>query len=159
MLDRREVPTRNFSVPDRDYILHIQDGFHRQGFMRHIGARIAELGPGTCTLIVDFSDDLVEQHGFFQGGVVAALCDNAAAYAAFTLIEVEQSMLTVGYQVNLVAPASGSKLKAAGEVVRIGRMLTVCRVLATAVASSAAEQVCALATVTMMTLTSRGDGR
>jgi acyl-coenzyme A thioesterase PaaI-like protein len=58
-----------------------------------------------------------------------------------------------------VAPASGYKLKAAGDVVRFGRMLTVCQVLATAVARSAAEQLCALATVTMMTLTSRGDGR
>ena len=152
------MPAQNFSVPDPDYILRIQDSFNRQGFMRHIGARIAELGPGTCTLIVDFSDHLVQQHGFFHGGVVGALCDNAGAYAAFTLIEAEQSMLTVEYKVNLVAPASGHKLKAAGEVVRFGRTLTVCQVLATAVTSSGAEQLCALATVTMMTLTSRGDG-
>lgn len=71
------MPAKNFSVADPDYILRIQDSFNRQGFM--------------C-------DDLLQQHGFFHGGVVGALCDNAGAYAAFTLIEAEQSMLTVEYQ-------------------------------------------------------------
>jgi acyl-coenzyme A thioesterase PaaI-like protein len=86
------------------------------------------------------------------------MCDNAGAYTAFTLIDAEQTVLTVEDKVNLVAPASGHKLKAAGEVVRFGRTLTVCQVLATAVTSSGAEQLCALSTVTMMTLTWQGDG-
>ena len=127
--------------------------------MRHIGARIAELGPGTYTLIVDFSDDLVQQHAFSEGGAVGALRDNAGAYAAFTLIEAEQSMLTVEYKVNLAAPASGYKTQRSRRSGALWPDANRLQVLATAVASSAAEQLCALVTVTMMTLTSRGDGR
>jgi uncharacterized protein (TIGR00369 family) len=153
------VLSKNLRVVDPDYVARIRDSFSRQGFMRHLGARIDHLGPGTCTLAVDFKDDLAQQHGFFHGGLVGALCDNAGAYAAFTLIEADQSMLTVEYKVNLMAPAKGQLLKAKGEVVRSGRTLTMCQVHAFATDGAGAEELCAMATVTMMTLTSRGDGK
>jgi uncharacterized protein (TIGR00369 family) len=122
-------------VPDLNYVSRIRDSFDRQGFLRYIGARIDELAPGQCTIVVDFRDELAQQHGFFHGGLVDALCDNAGACAAFTLIDADQSMLTVEYKVNLVAPASGP-LKAIGEVVRAGRTLTVCHVQGVAVEES-----------------------
>jgi uncharacterized protein (TIGR00369 family) len=153
------VLPKNLRVVDPDYVSRIRDSFDRQGFMRHLGARIDHLGPGKCTIAVDFRDELAQQHGFFHGGLVGALCDNAGAYAAFTLIAADQSMLTVEYKVNLVAPAKGEILKAMGEVVRSGRTLTMCQVHAFAVDGSGNEELCGMATVTMMTLTSRGDGK
>jgi uncharacterized protein (TIGR00369 family) len=153
------VLSKNLRIVDPDYVSRISDSFNRQGFMRHLGVRIDHLGPGTCTLAVDFRNELAQQHGFFHGGLVGALCDNAGAYAAFTLIEADQSMLTVEYKVNLVAPAKGRMLKATGEVVRAGRTLTMCQVHASAADDLDGEHLCAIATVTMMTLTSRGDGK
>lgn len=153
------MPLRKIPVPDPNYVERIKDSFDRQGFMRHIGGRIEELGPGRCVIVADFRDELAQQHGFFHGGVVGALGDNAGAYAAFTTIEANQSMLTVEYKINLLAPAKGRLLRAAGEVVRAGRTLTVCQVRISAVDDAKGEQLCGLATVTMMTLTSRGDGK
>lgn len=153
------VSPQELHVPDPHYVERIQDSFNRQGFMRHIGARIEELGPGRCVIAVDFREELAQQHGFFHGGLVGALGDNAGAYAAFTLIEASQSMLTVEYKINLVAPAQGQILKAVGEVVRAGRTLTVCQVRVLAVDDAGEARLCGLATVTMMTLTSRGDGK
>jgi len=147
-----------FRAPDANYHARITDSFNRQGFMRLVGARIEALAPGQCIIAADFRDDLAQQHGFFHGGLVGALADNAGAYAAFTLIDATQSMLTVEYKINLLAPAKGRALKAIGEVVRPGRTLTVSQVRVL-VTDDAGEQLCALGTVTMMTLMTRGDGK
>ena len=49
-------------------------------------------------------------------------------------------------------PAKAAKLKAAGEVVRAGRMLSVSQVHLYGVDEAGEEQLCALATVTLATL-------
>jgi uncharacterized protein (TIGR00369 family) len=148
-----------FRAPDADYHARITDSFGRQGFMRLIGARIEALAPGQCTIAVEFREELAQQHGFFHGGLVGALADNAGAYAAFTLLDATQSMLTVEYKVNLLAPANGSLLKAMGQVVRAGRTLTLSQVRVLVSGGAAEALLCALGTVTMMTLATRGDGK
>jgi uncharacterized protein (TIGR00369 family) len=125
--------------------------------MDHIGARIVKLAPGLCIVEAPFRQELAQQHGYFHGGVVGALADNAGAYAAFTMIEAQQSMLTVEYKVNLLAPAKGQTIIARGEVLRAGRVLTVCE-SKVSVMQDGVETLCASGLVTMMTLTSRGDG-
>jgi uncharacterized protein (TIGR00369 family) len=127
--------------------------------MRLLGARIDALGPGRCVIAIDFRDELTQQHGYFHGGSVGALADTAGAYAAFTLIEADQSMLTVEYKINLLAPAQGLALLAVGEVIRAGRRLTVSQTQVSALDAAGEARLCAVAMVTMMALTSRGDGK
>lgn len=146
------APPRNPYFRER-----ILSSFGRQGLMRHLGARVDVVEAGSCEVVLDFREEVAQQHGYFHGGVVGALADNAGAYAAFTLIGPEESMLTVEYKVNLLAPALGQRLRAAGTVVRAGRTLTVSEVRV-AVERDGAAKLCALATVTLMTLRTRGDG-
>jgi acyl-coenzyme A thioesterase PaaI-like protein len=64
--------------PDLDFApiaKRIREGVGLQGFMTHIGAEISELARGTCTLAVDRRPELLQQHGFFHGGVTAFLVD------------------------------------------------------------------------------------
>lgn len=145
-------------VRDANYDARIRESFSRQGFMGYLGAQIEEMGPGRCVVAVPFRKELAQQHGYFHGGVVGALADNAGAYAAFTLIEADQSMLTVEYKLNLIAPASGVSLRAVGHVVRAGRALTVSKVDVFVHDEACERRLCAVGIVTMMTLMSRGDG-
>jgi len=144
------------TVRDPNYQQRVLDSFGRQGFMRHIGASIERLGPGECTIVVPFGDEVAQQHGFFHGGVVGAVADNAGAYAAFTLIEADQSMLTVEYKVNLIAPGHGDTLRAEAHVLKGGRTLTISRVDLFACEDDRRRH-CATALVTMMLLQGRGD--
>ncbi|MBY0612438.1 MAG: PaaI family thioesterase [Beijerinckiaceae bacterium] len=145
-----------FEPRDPDYEARIKGSFARQGFMAHLGARIGALGPGLCVITADFRPEVSQQHGFFHGGVIGALADNAGAYAAFTLIEAHQSMLSVEYKINLLAPGHGDRLRAVGKVIRPGRTLTVSAV-DIFVEKDGAETLCATALVTLMTLANRGD--
>jgi len=151
-----EYVMSDFIIRDPDFEARVRDSFGRQGFMRHMGASIEELAPGRCVLSLPYRDEVGQQHGYFHGGAVGAVADNAGAYAAFTLIEAGQSMLTVEYKLNLLRPAAGEQLRAVAEVIRAGRSLTVCQVDVFAV-NGARETHCATALVTMMLLVGRGD--
>jgi len=102
---------------------HIRRNVMRQGFMTHVGAEISELSSGGCELSVDRRPELLQQNGFFHGGVTAFLIDNATTIAAATVKG--QAALTAEYKLNLLAPASGERLICRARVVKPGRQLSI----------------------------------
>lgn len=134
-----------------------RDSFDRQAFMATLGARLTRVEPGLVEIEAAYRPDLTQQHGFFHGGVVGALADNAGGYAAFTLLPEGWSILTAEFKVNLVAPAVGDVLRARSKVLKSGRTLTLCLSEVFAVVEGA-EKLCAVATVTLMGLPGRSDG-
>ena len=146
------MPAKEFSARDPNYVERIRGAFGRQGFLRLIEARIAELAPGRCVIVADFRAALAQQNGFFHGGLIGTLADAAGACAASTLLESGQWLLTAEYKVNFLAPANAAKLKAVGEVVRAGRTLSVSEVHLYGAGEAGDERLCALATVTLAIL-------
>lgn len=132
------------------------DSFGRQSFMKTIGARLTQVEPGRVRIDLDRDPGLCQQHGFFHGGVVGTVADNAGGYAAFSLLGEGDSILTVEYKLNLVAPARGERLIARGEVVRSGRTLIVCR-SDVSVEEDGVEKPCATMLGTFMALHDRSD--
>ena len=105
----------------------VRDSFGRQGFMRHLGARIVHLRHGFCWLSAPFRPELTQQHGYFHAGVTSALVDSAGGYAGLSTFTVDDSVLTVDFTVNLLAPAIGERLEAEATVIKSGRTLAVCQ--------------------------------
>jgi uncharacterized protein (TIGR00369 family) len=157
--DTPPIVKKTFDVRDPHYIDRIKSTFARQGFLRHCGVRLEDVGPGRCIVAADFGENVAQQHGYFHGGFIGGLADAAGAIAAATLMEATQSLLTVEYKINLLAPAQGPTLRAIGEVVRAGRTLSVSQVNLINIDGAKEQVLCAMATVTVITLTSRGDGR
>ena len=144
------------AAPNPDFAIRVRESFARQNFMGHIGAKLLEVVPGGCTIGLDYAPYLTQQHGFFHGGVIGTLADNAGGYAAFTLAPADASILTVEYKLNLVSPGGGDRLLATGQVLRPGRTLVVCesRVFAE---KDGNQKLCAVALVTLMLMAGRSD--
>ena len=102
----------------------VEQGFAKQGFMQTLGARLSAVDSGTCEIRLDFDPKLTQQHGLFHGGVVATLADNAAGFAAYSLMADGRQPLTVEFKISLLAPAKGALLIARAEVLRAGRSLS-----------------------------------
>jgi uncharacterized protein (TIGR00369 family) len=117
-----------YSPPDPVWEERIRASFAKQGAMRHIGASIAHVTPGSCIINVPFRDELAQQHGYFHAGITSAVADSAGGYAALTLFPANAEVLTVEFKINLIAPAHGDLLVAEANVVRSGRTLTICAV-------------------------------
>lgn len=117
----------------------VRASFARQALMGTLGAELADIADGRVTIAVPIEQRLSQQHGYLHAGVVVAALDSACGYAALSLMPEDAEVLTVELKVNLLAPASGDRLVAEGEVVRAGGTLTVCR--GNAYAEQGAERV------------------
>ena len=118
------MPDCAFEPRNPDFEAATRDSFARQGLMRHLGVEIADIAPGFVELQVPFEENLTQQHGHFHGGVMGAIADRAAGYAAFTLAP-PGSDVSVEYKINMTAPGDGDRLVARGTVKRAGRTLIV----------------------------------
>jgi uncharacterized protein (TIGR00369 family) len=124
------VATKNvraFAPADAGFGQRTRESFARQGVMAYLGATLERVEPGFVEIALPFRPELSQQHGFFHAGVVATIADSAGGYAAFTLFPAEAGVLTVEFNVNLLAAADGQRIVAAGEVIRSGRTITVSR--------------------------------
>ena len=129
MTDRAGEHEPDGSTDDVDaaVVERVRASFARQGVMATLGAELAEVAAGQVAIALPIEPRLSQQNGFLHAGVVVAALDSACGYAALTLMPADAEVLSVEFKVNLLAPASGGRLLAEGEVVRAGRTLTVCR--------------------------------
>ena len=104
----------------------IRTALNAQGFLHHMGASVDEVAHGRVVMSVTKRPELLQQHGFFHGGVIAFLVDNATTAAAGTVVDrATQTCLTAEYKLNIVAPALGDRLACSATVVKPGRRLTI----------------------------------
>jgi uncharacterized protein (TIGR00369 family) len=105
----------------------VRASFERQGLMATLGASITSVENGAVEIRLQPRDELGQQHGYLHAGVVIAVIDSACGYAALSLVDAPDEVLTVELKANLLAPAGGGELRARGRVLRAGRTLTVCQ--------------------------------
>lgn len=126
----------------------------QQGLMKHIGAEVLELSPGFCATTVTRRPELLQQLGFFHGGTIAFLIDNATAIAASTLLRAGQAVLSAEYKINFLNPGRGERLICRAEVLKPGRTLSIVKADVVAVLEDGTEShvATALATIAVVTL-------
>ncbi|OEJ24346.1 thioesterase [Streptomyces agglomeratus] len=120
-----------------------------QPFSRLLGARITAFGDGAAVLELDIRDELLQQNGFLHGGVLAYAADNALTFAGGSALG--PAVLTGGFSIQYVRPATGTTLIARATVVHGGRRQAVCRCDLFAVDGEGAETLCAVAQGTVLT--------
>jgi len=110
---------------DPAFAERVRDSFARQSFMTTLGAELVRVEPGSCEIQLPYREDLCQQHGYIHAGVTTTLADNAAGYAAYSLMPADSSILTVEFKVNLLAPALGERPIARAHVRRAGKTISV----------------------------------
>jgi uncharacterized protein (TIGR00369 family) len=141
---------------DKGIEQRIQNSFHRQGLMAHLGASLHSIRRGLVTIRMPFRPELSQQHGYFHAGGTSAIADSAGGYAAFTMFPEDSSVLTVEFKVNLLDPAQGDALEATGKVVKSGKTLTICQLEVFAV-SGHRRSLVAIGQQTLMCMAGRQD--
>ena len=104
----------------------IRESFARQDYMATIGAELTSVTPGAVEIRLAVRTGLLQQHQFVHAGVVSAIADSAAGYAALSLLDEGRDVLTAEFKINLLAPAQGEHLVARSRVIRSGKRLSVC---------------------------------
>ncbi|MGW9495898.1 PaaI family thioesterase [Streptomyces prasinus] len=100
-----------------------QQALDGQPFSRLLGARVTAFGDGGATLEIDVRAELHQQNGFLHGGVLSYAADNALTFAGGTALG--PYVLTGGFSIQYLRPATGRTLRARAEVVHAGRRAVV----------------------------------
>jgi uncharacterized protein (TIGR00369 family) len=118
---------RQHTPRDPDFARRCQESCASQPAMsRLFGGKMISIEPGYCEIHIATQPDFLQQLGNFHGGIVGALADSAAGYAALSLLEPGLEVVTVEYKISFLAPAFGEYLVGRGEVLRSGRTLHFC---------------------------------
>ncbi len=110
---------------DQSLLARLSPVIDSQNFIQHLGVEIERLAEGSCEISIAYSDKWSQQDGYFHGGIIGTLADNAAGLAAATTLKGDGNCLTAEYKLNLLAPAEGDKLIARASVIKSGRTLVV----------------------------------
>ena len=154
---QREMLTMAGFLPGTDdYAVRIGESFAKQGFMDTLAAQLIRVEPGCVEIGFPFSRHLTQQHGFVHAGALAAVVDTAGGFAALSLFDAGDGVLTVEFKINLLAPADGERFVARGQVIRTGRTMTVTKGEVVAI-KDGRETVCAVMQQTMLRITGRAN--
>jgi uncharacterized protein (TIGR00369 family) len=139
-----------------NYEKKVRESFEHQAFMEFIGAKLIDIKPGYCEIHLPYKKELSQQHGFFHAGIIGTIADNTGGYAAYSLMSVDTSILSVEYKLNFVSPGDGELLIGRGKVIKPGRTLTVCR-SDIFVVKKENEKLCATCLMTLMSMKGMAD--
>jgi uncharacterized protein (TIGR00369 family) len=128
----------------------VQTSLDRQGMMVHLGVRLLQVGPGTVTLALPYSDRVTQQQGGFHGGAMGALADIAGGYAALTVVPEGMEVTTVEYKINFLSAFQGGELQATGRVVKGGKRIVVTTAEVVHVATDGTRRDCAVMQQTLV---------
>ena len=104
----------------------IRASFENQTMMATMGARLDSVESGKVSISSPVLEGFRQQQDFAHGGLIFALGDTAAGYAALSVMPIDVEVMTVELKINLMAPAPASgTLIAEGKVLKPGKRLVV----------------------------------
>jgi len=104
----------------------VKASFAKRGLMTTLGATLEGVSPGMVEIVVSPNPAILQQHGFVHGGVVSAIADSAAGYAALSLMPADTGALTTEFKITSCTCGS-ERILARGRVVKAGRTLALAR--------------------------------
>ena len=90
-------------------------------FFGLMGIEIVSFGGGEAVLAMEVRPDMLNGAGWLQGGIYAALADEAMALALFTLLDGEETIATISQTTSYFSGISAGRIFAEGSVLRHGR--------------------------------------
>jgi uncharacterized protein (TIGR00369 family) len=92
-------------------------------FVNFMGVEVPELGHGFARFVLPVKHNFLNSQGFLQGGVIAALADEAVAYALFSMVSDGEMISTVEMKINFLAPVQQGTIEARAHVTKRGRTI------------------------------------
>ena len=112
-------------VLNTNYKASVQEIFEKAAFVNDVGIHLTGCGPGWCETELAITPRHYQHHDFIHAGVQATIADHTAGAAATTLIRNNELVLSAEFQLHLLSPARGEKLRCKATVLKAGRRLIV----------------------------------
>jgi len=109
-----------------DFKQRIEKHLIKQEFMHHIGFKLDLIEAGKVEGRMNLKEIHLQQAGLVHGGVIATVADIVAGFSAYSLVGVDEKVVTGKLKVSYLRPAKGEILWAKGWVLKQGRKINFC---------------------------------
>jgi acyl-CoA thioesterase len=93
-------------------------------FIKFVGITVPQLGRGYARFVLPFKPDLANSIGLMQGGVIAALADEAVAFALYSLVKDGDTFNTVEMKINFLGAVKEGDVVAEAHIAKRGRTIS-----------------------------------
>jgi uncharacterized protein (TIGR00369 family) len=93
-------------------------------FIKFVGITAPQLGKGYARFLLPFKPELANTIGLMQGGVIAALADEAVAYALYSLVADGETFNTVEMKINFLGAVKEGEVTAEAHIAKRGRTIS-----------------------------------
>lgn len=104
----------------------IADKLTRQHFMKHIGFGLTKIEAGYIEGSAPVAPFLRQQDGRVHGGVTATVADLVTGFAAFSLVGMDDRVVTSDLKISYFSPGTGDTIFGRGWVIKPGKRLHYC---------------------------------
>jgi uncharacterized protein (TIGR00369 family) len=98
-----------------------------KGIDGYLGIEVERFEPGLLVAAFDVRDDLITMIGNMHGGCIAALVDHCLGVILYPVMGEGYWAATTEFKVNYLAPVSGGRVRATGEIASMTSRLAVVR--------------------------------
>ena len=95
-------------------------------YVSYLGIELLKIEEGFIEAQMPLTDEQRQYSGVSHGGVLAALADTIAGFAAYTMTPLDKDVLTAEMKISFFRAAWGNALRAKGYIVKPGRRLHFC---------------------------------
>ncbi|MDH6312138.1 uncharacterized protein (TIGR00369 family) [Parabacteroides sp. PFB2-10] len=93
----------------------------RNPYVNFLGIEFTKIEEGIVEARMPLTDEQKQYSGVSHGGVLAALADTIAGFAAYTMTPLDKDVLTAEMKISFLRAAWGKELTAKGYVIKPGR--------------------------------------
>jgi acyl-CoA thioesterase len=93
-------------------------------FIKFVGIQVPQLGKGYARFQLPFKPELANTIGLLQGGVIAALADEAVAFALYSLVPEGEMFNTVEMKINFLGAVKDGDVTAEAHIATRGRTIS-----------------------------------
>jgi acyl-CoA thioesterase len=93
-------------------------------FINFMGIVVPQLGRGYARFVLPFKPQLANSIGLLQGGAIAALADEAVAFALYSLVQPDETINTVEMKINFLAAVKEGEVTAVARIAKRGRTIS-----------------------------------
>ena len=134
-----------FQPRDPGYADRVAECFRNESAASRWGGGLTSVSPGVVEITLPAGEGQCSSNGLIHRSFVAAILDDACVLAALSLSFAGDTVRTVEYKLNFLAPVSAKSVVARAEVLRPGRTISVCKADAFADGRPVAKMLATLA--------------
>ncbi len=108
----------------RELEASIREKLAANPFINFVGIQVPELGRGYARFLLPFRRELCNSIGLLQGGMIAALADEAVAFALYSLVKKGETFNTVEMKINFLGSVKEGAVEAVATIAKKGRTIS-----------------------------------